>query len=190
MHQFNITLLDTYTALCAAPSSFAGPDGMPGELLRRLALERIVKNQLLSLVNEHSAMNSTQHGFTNNQSTITNLLILERHLAEAANSCESMDVISFDFSRAFDRVPHNILLAVLSNRGVSGRALEWIQSFLTDRTQRVQCEGLSTQAAVTSGVIQGSCLGPILWSIFMDSLLSEIDIPSVAFADDFKLLAM
>ena len=78
-------------------------------------------------------------------------------------------------------------MAVLSNRGVSGRALEWIQSFLTGRTQIVQCEGLSTQAAVTSGAIQGSCLGPILWYIFMDSLLSEIDIPSVAFADDFKL---
>ena len=146
-----------------------------------------MKNQLLSLVNEHSAMNSAQHGLTNNRSTITNFLITERHLAEAANSRESMDVI-FDFSRAFDRVPHNKLLAVLSNRDVSGRALEWIQRFLTGRTQRVQCEGLSTQAAVISRVIQGS-LEPILWSIFMDSLLSEIDIPSVAFAYDFKLLA-
>ena len=60
---------------------------------------------------------------------------------------------------------------------------------MTGRTQRVQCEGLSTLAAVTSEVIQGSSLGSILWSIFMDSLLSEIDIPSVAFADDFKLFA-
>ena len=100
-----------------------------------------------------------------------------------------MGVISFDFLQAFDRVPHNKLLAVLSNRGVSGRALGWIQSFLTGRTLRVQCEGLSTQATVTSRVIQGSCLGTTLWSIFMDSLLSEIDIPSVAFADDFKLTA-
>ena len=81
-------------------------------------------------------------------------------------------------------------MEVLSNKGVSGRALKLIQSFLTDLTQRVQCEGLlSTQAVVTSGIIQGSCLGPIFWSIFMDSLQSEIDIPSVAFADDFKLLA-
>ena len=158
-HQFNITLLDTYTALCAAPCSSAGPDGVPGELLRRLAavlalplsivfqqsvvqecfpsswkeaivmpiykgnglkdkassyrlislcstigktLERIVKTQLLSLVNKHSAMNSAQHSFMNKRSTITNLLITERHLAEAVNSRESMDVISFDFSRAFD----------------------------------------------------------------------------------------
>ena len=61
--------------------------------------------------------------------------------------------------------------------------------FLTDWTQRVQCDGLSTQAAATSRIIQGCCLEPTLWSIFMDSLLSEIDIPSVAFADDFKLLA-
>ena len=61
--------------------------------------------------------------------------------------------------------------------------------FLTGRTQRVQCKGLSTQAAITSDVIQGSCFGPILWSILMDSLLLEIEIPSVAFADDFKLLA-
>ena len=88
-------------------------------------LERVVKNQHLSLVNEHRAMNSAQHAFTSNRSTITNL-ITERHLAGAASSRESMDVISFDFSRAFDRVPHNKLLAVLSNRDVSGRALEWI----------------------------------------------------------------
>ena len=88
-----------------------------------------MKNQLLSLVNEHSAMNSAQLGFTNNRFTITNLLIIARHLAEAANSRESIDVISFDFSRAFDRVPRNKLLTVLSNRGVSGRALEWFQSF-------------------------------------------------------------
>ena len=112
---------------------------------------------------------------------------MQRYVAEAAYSRESMDVISFDFSRAFDLVPHNKFLIVLSNRGVTGRALGWLQSFLTSRTQRVQCESLSTQAAITSGVIQGSCLGPTLWSIFMDSLLSDIDIPSVAFADDFKL---
>ena len=61
--------------------------------------------------------------------------------------------------------------------------------FFDGCTKRVRCEGLSTQAAVISVVIQCSCLGPTLWSIFMDSLLSEIYIPSVAFADDFKLLA-
>ena len=82
-----------------------------------------------------NAMNSAQHRFTNNRFTITNLLITEKHLAEASNSRESMDSISFDFSRAFDRVPHNKLLAVLSDRGVSGKALGW--SFLTSRTQRV-----------------------------------------------------
>ena len=85
-----------------------------------------MKNQLLTHVNERSAMNSAQRGFANNQSTITNLLITQRHLAETANSRESMDVISFDFSQAFDRVLHNKLLAVLSYRGISGRALGWI----------------------------------------------------------------
>ena len=79
-----------------------------------------MKNQLLTHVNKHSAMNSAQRGLTNSRSTITNLLITERHLAEAANSRESMDMIFFNFSRAFDRVPHNKLLAVLSIRGVSG----------------------------------------------------------------------
>ena len=83
-----------------------------------------MKNQLISLVTEHSAVNIAQYGITNNLSTITNFLITERHLAEAANSRESMDMISFDFTQAFDRVPHNKLLAVLSNKGVFGRALE------------------------------------------------------------------
>ena len=151
------------------------------------ALERLVKDYLLAVINERGGLNKAQHGFVNCRSTITNLLVTEHIVADAINAHQALDIISFDFSRAFDRVPHNLLLQELTRRGVTGKALCWLESFLTGRSQVVRTSGMSSSpAAVTSGVIQGSCLGPALFTIYMDSLISQIDIPATAYADDLK----
>jgi hypothetical protein len=86
-------------------------------------------------------------------------------------------------------VPHHLLLEQLARRGITGLALRWVESFLTDRTQVVRTEALSTPAPVTSGVIQGSAIGPAFYSIFVDSLLVLLDIPAQGFADDLKIVA-
>ena len=100
-----------------------------------------------------------QHGFFNERSTVTNLLCAESIIADAINSEEPYDIISFDFSHAFDRVPHHLLLQDLADRGISGKALEWMQSFLSERTQTVRVgSAYSVKSKVTSGVIQGSFL--------------------------------
>ena len=116
-------------------------------------LERIINYQLTILVNEHGALNSAQHGFQRNQSPVTNLIVTENHLGTAFNLREPLDIISFDFSHAFNKVPHNLSLAELSKRNVSRAALRWLESFLTKRIQRAHSNGLSAPVSVTSGVM-------------------------------------
>jgi hypothetical protein len=150
------------------------------------ALERIVNKQI---IDNCKPVVKTQHGFTKGRSTLTNLLCAEHEIAECVNNKHPYDVITFDFSRAFDRVPHHLLLHELANRGISGKALVWLQSYLSGRTQAVRVAGaLSSAVTVTSGVIQGSSLGPTLFTIYIDSLLSELDITSSAYADDLKFI--
>jgi hypothetical protein len=92
---------------------------------------------------------------------------------------------SLHFSRAFDHVPHHLLIQELADRGITGTALHWLQSYLSERKQIVRvANALSTATAVSSGVIQGFSLGPTLFTICIVNLLSQIDITANAYADD------
>ena len=101
-----------------------------------------------------------------------------------------VDVILFDYSKAFDMVCHDILLAKLHCIGVRGRILEWISSFLSDRKMRVSVIGsMSRERDVTSGVPQGSVLGPLLFLIYINSIAANLACNYKIFADDLKLYA-
>ncbi|KAA3680344.1 uncharacterized protein DEA37_0005826 [Paragonimus westermani] len=93
-------------------------------------------------------------------------------------------------SKAFDRVNHSILLQKLKQHGVTGKLLAWLEIYLMDRVIQVRVDGaLSKPVAVTSGVPQGSVLGPTLFLIYANDIPNFVRCKIVLFADDIKLWA-
>ena len=101
---------------------------------------------------------------------------------------EAFDIIYLDFKKAFDSVPHERLLIKLAAYGLSGNILKWIRSFLSGRTQRVRVGSeKSGEAKVKSGIPQGSILGPVLFTVFINDLPDSLHSICKIFADDTKI---
>ena len=111
---------------------------------------------------------------------------------EMVEKGNAFDVIYTDFSKAFDSVPHERLLAKLRSIGIKGKLLSWIRSFLQDRIQCVSIKGFrSAWRKVLSGIPQGSVIGPILFVIFINDLPEAVKFNLCKlFADDCKLYGL
>ena len=136
-------------------------------------------------------LNSNQYGFRKGHSTLHLLLEAVNDWAETLDCRGSCHCLLLDFAKAFDSVPHKHLLLKLESMGITGHLLQWINHFLSSRSQRVVIDGqFSSWLPVLSGVPQGSILGPLLFIIYINDITSVVQSSSIRiFADDVSLHA-
>ena len=148
-------------------------------------LEHFVRDQLTAFCLDHGVILDEQFGFLKGRSAEWQLLsVLEEwHVALDEHHC--VHAAFLDAAKAFDRVDHSVLLARLASIGVRGTALKWFFSYLTGRRIATKVQGaVSSTLSVTSGVPQGSGLGPLLFLIYFKDIPSVMSAASALFADD------
>ena len=151
-------------------------------------LERAVINNIYDVLIPKLTL--LQHGFLRGKSTVTQLLSVFHEISSHLDNSGQTDVIYLDFSKAFDSVPHHLLIHKLKSFGFNGSLLNWIGSYLTNRTQRVVIDGeMSSCLPVVSGVPQGSILGPLLFLLYINDISNDLSSDSkiALFADDAKI---
>ena len=121
-------------------------------------------------------------------STVNQMIYISHKIYEALSKGEEVCFVSLDATAAFDRVWHDGLIHKLKNKGITGKLLAWLTNYLTGRKQRVVIKGqASTWYSNTAGVPQGSILGPLLFLIYVDDIVNDIESQILLFADDTSL---
>ena len=153
-------------------------------------MESIIRDEIVDFLAQHELLRLSQHGFLRHRSTLTNLLEYLEELTRMVDNGTAMDVIYLDFSKAFDKVPIRRLLMKCEGLGIRGKVLGWIEEWLVGRKQRVVINGKASDwGDITSGVVQGSVLGPCLFLMYINDIdkgVEDLDGFISKFADDSK----
>lgn len=151
-------------------------------------MESIIRDRLLEHLQATDQLTNAQHGFVPYRSCATQLLATMEDWTRMLEAGEPVDVVYTDFRKAFDSVPHRRLLSKLHSLGIRGRLHKWLEAFLTGRRQRVVVNGtFSSWSDVTSGIPQGSVLGPVLFTLYVNDLPDVVTGAVQLFADDMKI---
>ena len=134
-------------------------------------LERVVHNQMIEYLESNNLIHPNSHGYRQHHNTETALISMYDSWVRALDRGELCGVVCIDQSAAFDVVSHNLLLEKLKLYGFGNDELDWIKSYLSDRSQCVCIDGeLSDLLPIHHGVPQGSILGPLLFTMYTNEL--------------------
>jgi hypothetical protein len=155
-------------------------------------LETLIHKCITFHCEQNNLINKAQHGFRQKHSTTTNLLELLNEITLDVNNGHNIDLITVDFSKAFDSISHNKLLHKLYNYGIRGKLLLWIKEFLNNRTFNVILNKVfSTKFPVVSSVPQGSKLGPLFYILYANDLSKIFKYAKLKmYADDLSIYAI
>jgi hypothetical protein len=150
--------------------------------------ERLIFKHLFNHLQANNFLTPVQSGFIPGDSTVNQLVFIYDTLCKALDNGLEARVIFFDISKAFDKVWHKGILSKLKYAGVSGSLLEWFSNYLTNRRQRVVISNSkSSWGTLSAGVPQGSILGPLLFLIFINDIVLDLQSSVNLFADDTSL---
>ena len=153
-------------------------------------MERIIVSGMCTYLRHNKLITKEQHGFITKRSTTTNLLETLNDWTLILNNRKFLSAVYIDFSKAFDFVVHSKLYQKFSAYGICGNLLNWIKSFLSDRTHTTRVgHSISDVADIRSGIVQGSCIGPILFILYINDVTSILNnnVRCKIYADDLKL---
>ena len=148
--------------------------------------ERLIYNQLIDFINKNKILDDLQFGFQKNKSTEHAISSIVNNINSDSALKKSFYCIFLDFSKAFDTVNHKILIEKLKYYGVKGQALSLFDSYLSNRSQVVEVNGvISDKGNIKHGVPQGSILGPLLFLLYINDISeSSRVLKFFLFADD------
>ena len=157
---------------------------LPGKIL-----EHLISNRLKTFLSNNDILVKNQHGFRKSHSTITSICKLMNHIYGNVNNLRDTFLIFLDFKKAFDTVSHEILINKLGGCGLDQRTLDWFNSYLSKRTQYVKLNNTnSPPLTIIYGVPQGSIVGPALFSLYINDIVSSLPNDDIVlYADDTVL---